>query len=247
MSNNELVLRGYDNNGVYTTAGLNTSHSLVMTYGQYLVRFKMATAPGYSYALSLYPATGATSPDVVFASGNGTNTTTVAASYWKNSSGVGQSATQDLKLDTSTWHTVGVDWTPGLLSYTVDGVPWWSETGAAVPDVPLALCIQTEANPSQMNASTPAEADMDIAWAAAYTQAPPGTVATTAPATTTTLASGTTSSTAPGTVTTVGSVTTTPTTNASTTTTQPPDPNKAPVNTIQNPHREPPWLDPGPR
>ena len=29
------------------------------------------------------------------------------------------------------WHTVGLDWTPGKLVYTLDGKPVWTVTGSS--------------------------------------------------------------------------------------------------------------------
>jgi beta-glucanase (GH16 family) len=178
VANNELVIRGSDKGGVWTTGGLNTSHSFAQTYGRFLVRFRMSAARGFSYAVMLYPANRSGPPEVTFATGNAGAPTLNATTAWKNSSGVNQSHTQTLSVNTTSWHTLGVDWTPGLLVYTLDGVPWATEMGAAVPSTPMMLAMQTEAWPSRIGSSSSTESDMDVAWVTAYSPTAPATTST---------------------------------------------------------------------
>ena len=81
-----------------------------------------------------------------------------------------------LTVNLTQWHTVGVEWTPGKIVYTMDGIPWATETNANVSDVPMQVAVQTQAwqcgtsNSWEecANGSTPAEVDMDVDWIAVY-------------------------------------------------------------------------------
>ena len=175
------MIRGYEDNGVFTAGGISTSHSLLQTYGTYDVRFRIDDGSGVAYAILLWPATGSGPPEVDFAEDNGapTRASTYATVHWR-ANGVAEQESQLLPGDFTQWHTLGVVWTPGSLIYTIDGQEWASVTGASVPSTPMALCIQSQAwsgtynNPweNPMDLTTPGEVDMDVAWAVAYSYTP---------------------------------------------------------------------------
>ena len=47
-------------------------------------------------------------------------------------------------VDFTQWHTLGVEWTPAQLVYTIDGQTWATVTGTGVPSVPMKLDLQTQ-------------------------------------------------------------------------------------------------------
>jgi hypothetical protein len=50
-----------------------------------------------------------------------------------------------IAVDLTRWHTLGVEWTPAKLVYTLDGRDWATVRSADVPAVPMALDLQTQA------------------------------------------------------------------------------------------------------
>jgi beta-glucanase (GH16 family) len=76
--------------------------------------------------------------------------------------------------DFTQWHTVSLEWTPGSLVFTLDGQPWATVTGSAVPNEPMALALQSqawycghswEACPDE---TTPPVVNLQIDWVVAY-------------------------------------------------------------------------------
>ena len=91
------------------------------------------------------------------------------------------SGQRHLAVNLSQWHTVGVEWTPGKIVYTMDGVPWATEANSNVSDVPMQLAVQTQAWQCNsagtgwetcVDGTTPAEVDMEVDWIAVYAPAP---------------------------------------------------------------------------
>jgi beta-glucanase (GH16 family) len=134
---------------------------------------------GYSLVASLWPTSDTWPPEIDFTedSGGSPRTTDAATEHW----GVGTNyyqLTNDLTVNLTQWHTVGVEWTPGKIVYTMDGVPWATEANANVSNVPMQLALQIQAwqcGASSWeqcaNSSTPAEVDMDVDWIAVYSPA----------------------------------------------------------------------------
>ena len=42
------------------------------------------------------------------------------------------------------WHTLGVQWSPGRIVYTIDGRAWATVKHKAVPTIPMVLAMQTQ-------------------------------------------------------------------------------------------------------
>jgi hypothetical protein len=175
----ELKIEGYKDPtdttapaGAYITGGLKTRFS--QTYGKYEVRFRMDQGKGISLAVLLWPADGGWPPEVDFAEDNGASPRTLNTAtlhYGADNSTIPHS----LSVNMTQWHTLGVEWLPNSLTYTIDGKAWATVTGSEVPDTPMTLGIQTEAygcrntNWEQCpDSTTPAEVDMDVDWVAAY-------------------------------------------------------------------------------
>lgn len=157
----------------YVSGGVKSS--LAQTYGKYEVRFRIDAATGVAPVALLWPATNTWPPEIDFAEDNGANprTTNYATlHYGTNNTQVGNS----VKVNMTQWHTLGVAWTKGQLAYTLDGQTWATVRNSKVPSVPMNLAIQTQAWGSTnsweqpVNATTPAEADMQVDWVVAYAQ-----------------------------------------------------------------------------
>jgi glycosyltransferase involved in cell wall biosynthesis len=74
----------------------------------------------------------------------------------------------------TSWHTAGVEWTPGKLVYTLDGEPWATVRSRHVPREPMELAMQAQAGTCGHryapcpDATTSARVNMQIHWVRAY-------------------------------------------------------------------------------
>jgi beta-glucanase (GH16 family) len=148
----------------------------VQTYGKYLVRFRFDSGAGVAHVLLLWPASESWPPEIDFSEDNGRDRQT---DYGTLHYGANNTQIQNaLSVDLTQWHTLGVEWTPGQLVYTVDGRVWARTANAAVPSVPMVLDMQTQAwacgtNSWEgcVNSTTPAQVNMYVDWAVAYSPA----------------------------------------------------------------------------
>ena len=178
VSDGLLVISAYrdpHDGGRWATGGLSTSPSLVQTYGKYLVRFRLEPGRGIAHALLLTPPASRSPAEVDFSEDNGSDRrATLATLHY----GPGdQTISKGLAVDLTRWNTLGVQWTAGLLRYTIDGRVWLTMATRHVPDVPMALDIQTQAWPCGRtwercpDAGTPSVVRMYVDWVVAYAPA----------------------------------------------------------------------------
>ena len=173
------VLRAYRdarNGNRWTSAGMSTSRSLAQTFGKYEVRFRMDPGYGISFAVLLWPVAKHWPPEIDIAENAGTDggRSSMAATVHLDAERYVQ---RDAAVDLSAWHTVGVEWTPGELVYTLDGAAWGAVSGSDVPAEPMYLALQTLAGAGDRwrptpDASTPPEVDMQVDWVTGYTRTP---------------------------------------------------------------------------
>jgi hypothetical protein len=151
-----------------------TSNS--QTYGKYEIRMRVDNGQGVSVVALLWPTGDTWPPEIDFTEDNGASPRTVdtATEHWGSLTSAFQ-IHDTLAVDLTRWHTVGVEWTPGKIVYTMDGMPWATETNANVSDVPMQLAIQTQAWQCGVSSweqctddTTPGEVDMDVDWIAVY-------------------------------------------------------------------------------
>jgi beta-glucanase (GH16 family) len=178
VSDGMLVISGYRDGadgGKWATGGVSSAPGLVQTYGKYLVRFRMDPGTGIGHALLLVPADGSWPPEVDFSesNGSGANKTLATLHYGPHDSMVSRPHPVDL----TKWHTLGVEWTPGRLRFTLDGRVWWDLRSSHVPAIPMTLALQTQTWPCVgtwgrcPDASTPATVRMYVDWVVAYAPA----------------------------------------------------------------------------
>jgi beta-glucanase (GH16 family) len=158
----------------WVSAGVSSAPALKQTYGKYQIRLRMDAGKGVGLAMLLWPVRGVWPPEIDFAeNGGATNArSTVAAflHYGARDSQI-QRAT---RIDLTRWHTLGVEWVPGKVLYTVDGRQWASITGRQVPSEPMEMDIQTQAGTCTQSWApcpdrhTPARVSAQIAWVAEY-------------------------------------------------------------------------------
>ncbi|CAF4974282.1 unnamed protein product [Rotaria sp. Silwood1] len=72
------------------------------------------------------------------------------------------------------WHTMGVEWTPGKLVYTIDDQVWGTVQSNYVPNISMGLALQTQAGTTSSNwnpipnNSTPSMVQMQVDWVVIY-------------------------------------------------------------------------------
>ncbi len=177
VKNGVLTLAGYRDGSKFVTGGVMAYGANVgqQTYGKYEVRFRMDQGHGVKYAVLLWPKSERWPIDgeIDFAEdgGGARDASTGTLHYGASNSQIQKT----LKGNFSRWNTLGVEWSPGKLVYTLNGRPWASLTGAMVPHTPMNLAIQTQAGTcggwagaSCPNASTPSRVNMQIDWAVTY-------------------------------------------------------------------------------
>ena len=182
VSHGMLVISAYRDRrdgGRWATGGLSSSPGLIQTYGKYLVRFRLDPGIGVSHAALLMPANNSWPPEIDFSEDNGSGRTgtLVTLHYGKHDT---HSSAWLGSVNLTQWHTLGVQWTPGKLQYTIDGRIWKTMAGAAVPALPMVLDLQTQTWPCSgtwgrcPNASTPRVVRMYVDWVVAYAPASDG-------------------------------------------------------------------------
>jgi hypothetical protein len=164
----------------WVSGGMSSARALTRRYGRYDVRFRMDPGYGISSILLLWPTADHWPPEIDFAENGGRNTVRdrMSATLHYGQNGVDDRIVQRQVIgDFSRWHTMGVEWTPGRLVYTLDGTPWATLEHPGVPNEAMELDAQTQAGTEgdfwapAPNATTPAEVDMEIDWVVAYAPA----------------------------------------------------------------------------
>jgi beta-glucanase (GH16 family) len=178
VANGQLVISGYRDpadGGKWATGGLSSSPGLVQTYGKYLARFRFDAGVGIAHAILLWPADNSWPPEIDFSEDNGSNRETAYATLHYGAANT--QVQRQVAVNLTHWHTLGVEWTPGRLVYTLDGRPWSTLTSSHVPAIPMTLDIQTQAWACGTstwercpNATTPSHVNLYVDWAVAYAQ-----------------------------------------------------------------------------
>jgi beta-glucanase (GH16 family) len=171
VHNGVLALNGSWQNGCYTTGGLMSMASQT-TYGKFAVRFRIPRALGVKYALLLWPTgTWPAAGEIDFAEdGDGARQGIASTVHygWENSQ-----VQRNRAADFTHWQTVGVEWTPEKVVYTLNGKPWATVTGDSVPTGPMTLAMQVEAGTGDRwshlpDDRTPAHTALEVDWAVGY-------------------------------------------------------------------------------
>lgn len=135
---------------------------------------RMDRGKGVAFVALLWPVRNVWPPEIDFAENGGEIR---ARSHLAATLHYGSDNSQIqriLRVDLTHWHTVGVEWLPGKLIYTIDGRRWAVVRSRAVPAQPMELDLQTQAGTCGVafapcpDAQTPAHVNAQIQWVAAY-------------------------------------------------------------------------------
>jgi beta-glucanase (GH16 family) len=169
----ELRLRTRKIDGVWHSAGVSNGRAVRQTYGKYLIRARFERGDGVRLAALLWPVSG-WPPEVDFmeiTARDADRTTNVIANHYRDGSGVHRVEHRRVSSDYTRWHTVGVEWAPDLLRYTLDGVTV-ATISDNVPRQPMKLAMQTALGSANLNArpnsTTPWKVDFVVDWVKIY-------------------------------------------------------------------------------
>ena len=161
----------------WVSGGMSSAPGLKQRYGKYDVRFRVDAGYGVASILLLWPTADHWPPEIDFAEHGGESRARGHMTATLHYDADDKIIQHTVEADFTRWHTMGVEWTPGRLVYTLDGRPWATVAHAGVPAETMELDAQTQAgtegdvwNPAP-DAGTPAEVDMEIDWAVAYAMA----------------------------------------------------------------------------
>ena len=172
--NGRLVLRGQEQDGQWLTGGVS-NHTVSQTYGKWEVRLRVDRSDDLTYAVLLWPERPVWPPEIDFAEdGGGVRDATTATLHYGSDNAQIQ---REVRADFSQWHTVGVEWLPGKLTYTLDGRPWATAESSGVPDMPMWLAVQTQGGGCEKDqvrcpiAGSPAVPSLEVDWVSVYAPA----------------------------------------------------------------------------
>jgi beta-glucanase (GH16 family) len=147
------------------SGGIGTG--ITQTYGKYEVRMRMDAGAGVDGVALLWPTKG-WPPEIDFfedGADDNTRSTITANLHYADDQRIHAG---EQGVDFTKWHTVGVQWAPGVLRYTLDGGVWATMQSAAVPDQPMSLDLQSQFDGGDLTATTPARVDMEVDWVVVY-------------------------------------------------------------------------------
>lgn len=172
VKDGKLILRNRKIDGVWKGAGVSMARANKQKYGKYEMRVRFDRGYGVRVASLLWPADGGWPPEVDFyeipADSPNRTVNTLTNHY-------GTKANHRMHHDRyagdfTQWHTVGVEWTPGKLVYTLDGRAMRTMT-KDVPAEPMWLGIQTRPGSdsgARPNSTTPSVVDLEVDWVKVY-------------------------------------------------------------------------------
>lgn len=160
---------------LYATGGVSNRHSHTGPYGRYQIRFRADQGTGIAYVVLLWPSDdNEYPPEIDIAEDNGKDRQTVYGVLHPTDQQTYRIEEFQVKADATKWHTVGLEWTPGRLVYTLDGEVWARTDGGQVPTEQMSLALQTqawycghgwEACPDR---STPERVNLEVDWVVIY-------------------------------------------------------------------------------
>lgn len=173
-----LNLAAYQEQGRWVAGGVS-NHGVAQTYGKWLVRFRVDASDEMTIHFLLWPKGGDWPPEIDFLENAGGDRTEGSGSLiYRTDAGGRDREHRSVTSDFTSWHTVGVEWLPGSVTYTLDGRDWGSVTGDVVPDVPMWMALQAQVGGCQRKADygdyrcpiagTPDQANVQIDWVAVY-------------------------------------------------------------------------------
>lgn len=133
--------------GRWVSGGVSNAPALKQRFGRYEVRFRVDGGRGVAAILLLFPSYGGWPPEIDFAETGGETARrpTMAATLHYGVRPTDRQIQRIVEGDFTRWHTMGVEWTPGQLAYTLDGRRWAVLRSSHVPNQKMELDLQAQA------------------------------------------------------------------------------------------------------
>ncbi|TXG91844.1 glycoside hydrolase [Rhodococcus rhodnii] len=146
LSDGALRLGAERVDGRWITGGVS-NYPVTQRYGRWEIRMRADRSEAISYHMLLWPQDENWPPEIDFAeSVSPDRTETTAFLHWVDENGENDKDDAEITGRFDEWHTIGVEWLPGLVRYLLDGEVWAEARGDdIVPDVPMWLGLQAEA------------------------------------------------------------------------------------------------------
>lgn len=172
VANGSLVLRAQPIAGTWYGAGVANARRVVQTYGKYEMQVRFDAGYGVRTAALLWPAGGGWPPEVDFYEIEGRDalrTTNMLTNHYRDAAGIHRMQHGFVKGDYTQWHTVGVEWRPTSLTYTLDGAVVKTMT-TNVPQQPMwfGMNVSLGSPGYRPDATTPSHVDANIDWIKIY-------------------------------------------------------------------------------
>ena len=140
VRNGKLILTTRKLDGQWMAAGVGSNRAVVQTYGKYEARVKVERGQGVRAVALLWPSAPVWPPEVDFfeIDDPARETNQLTLHYPPNN----QMIHASVQSHFCKWHTVGVEWTPTALNYTLDGRVV-STMNAHIPNIPMWMGLQS--------------------------------------------------------------------------------------------------------
>jgi beta-glucanase (GH16 family) len=181
QSNGRLAITGAKENtpngNIYATGGVSNAKSFSQTYGRFEFRFRMDRGYGINFAALLWSANDMWPPEINVAEDEGQSRDLITATLHYGANNAMITRSNKGSADFTKWHTAGVDWKLGSLTFRLDGKVWATINSPNVPNIPMTMAIQSQAWPCGHsfsdcpNATTPAKVNLEVDWVVAYAAA----------------------------------------------------------------------------
>jgi hypothetical protein len=165
-----------DRNGtpnVFAITPPNQDQGGGQTYGRYSVRFKIDAAAGYKIAWLLWPTDDRWSEgEIDFPEGD-LDGQMSGYSHDVTGNPEHNAFAFDSGVPASgAWHTATIEWTPGKISYTLDGRSRSTTSAAAMPSHPMRWALQTETAVSSTAPNPATTGHVYVDWLTSYKYTP---------------------------------------------------------------------------
>ena len=146
LSDGMLHLTGKQSGGDWVSGGVS-NFPVTQLYGRWEVRMRAQPSADLSYHMLLWPKDEEWPPEIDFAeSVSSDRSSTEAWIHWKDADGQNAKTNARIDGDFTQWHTVGVEWLPGIVRYLLNGKVWAEvRSDTMVSKTPMWLALQVEA------------------------------------------------------------------------------------------------------
>jgi beta-glucanase (GH16 family) len=166
----------------WVSGGVSSAPALKQRYGKYEVRFRADGGKGVAVVVLLFPSYGGWPPEIDFAENGGASSRrpSMAATLHYGVRPNDRQIQYIAHGDFTHWHTMGVEWTPDQLAYTLDGRRWAVLRSPHVPSQLMELDLQAQTGVCGdpytpcPDASTPRHVMFQVDRVVAYAYRPAG-------------------------------------------------------------------------